>query len=167
VNEALFYSIIKALTNDYTDKTASFMFILCDLLQPLQAHFSETDLGRERASLLAYTLLSVIVPFTSSMTSNLLRCLEILFGIEIKKKRFYTVMASTTLPWLGLWQTVWRLIPSPATEGQLLIALDDFINPKAGKNIFGCETVFDHAASQSKQLSLGTKYCINRFEKWP
>jgi hypothetical protein len=75
------------------------MFILRDLLRPLQAHFSDTDLGRERASLLAYTLLAVIVPFTSSMTSNLLRSLVTLFGIDIKKKRFYTFMASSTLPW--------------------------------------------------------------------
>ncbi|WP_305908813.1 hypothetical protein Q9L42_008800 [Methylomarinum sp. Ch1-1] len=45
------------------------MFILRDLLRPLQAHFSETDLGRERASLFIYTLLAVIVPFTSSMSS--------------------------------------------------------------------------------------------------
>ena len=51
------------------------MFILRDLLCPLQAHFSDTGLGRERASLLVYTLLAVIVPFTSSMTSNLLRSL--------------------------------------------------------------------------------------------
>ena len=62
------------------------MFILRDLLRPLQVHFSDTDLGRERASLFAYTLLAVIVPFTSSMTSNLLRSLVTLFGIEIKKR---------------------------------------------------------------------------------
>ena len=128
------------------------MFILRDLLPPLQAHFSKTDLGQECASLFVYTLLSVIVPFTSSLTSNVLRCLEALFGIEIKKKRFYTFMASSTLPWQGLWETVWGLIPSPETDGRLLIALDDSINPKVGKNIFGCETVFDHAAkaNQSK-----------------
>ena len=128
------------------------MFILRDLLLPLQAHFSDTDLGRERASLFAYTLLSIIVPFTSSMTSNLLRCLETLFGIEINKKRFYTFMASSALPWQGLWQTVWGLIPSPETEGRILVALDDCINPKVGRNIFGCETIFDHAAkaNQSK-----------------
>src|SRR5450631_1771776 len=88
------------------------MFILRDLLRPLQAQFSDTDLGRERASLLAYTLLAVIVPFTSSMTSNLLRSLVALFGIEIKKKRFYTFMASSTLPWQKLWQIVWGLIPT-------------------------------------------------------
>ncbi len=37
------------------------MFILRDLLRPLQAHFSDTDLGRERSLLFAYTLLAVIV----------------------------------------------------------------------------------------------------------
>lgn len=126
------------------------MFILRDLLPPLQAHFSNTDLGRERASLFVYTLLSIIVPFTSSMSSNLLRCLETLFGIEIKKKRFYTFMASSTIPWQGLWQSVWGLIPSPETEGRLLVALDDSINPKVGKHIFGCETVFDHAAKANQ-----------------
>jgi len=47
------------------------MFILRDLLRPLQDYFSDTELGRERASLFAYTLLVVIVPFTSSMTSNI------------------------------------------------------------------------------------------------
>ena len=109
------------------------MFILRDLLRPLQAHFSDTDLGRERSALFAYTLLAVIVPFTSSMTSNLLRSLVTLFGIGIKKKRFYTFMASSTLPWQKLWQTVWGLIPSPETEGRLLVALDDCINPKIGK----------------------------------
>ncbi|WP_221900337.1 hypothetical protein [Bathymodiolus platifrons methanotrophic gill symbiont] len=30
--------------------------------------------------------LSIIVPFTSSMTSNLWRCLDTLFGFEIKNK---------------------------------------------------------------------------------
>lgn len=126
------------------------MFILRDILLPLQSHFSNTDLGRERASLLVYTLLSIIVPFTSSMTSNCYRCLETLFGIILKKKRFYTFMASSTLPWSGLWKTVWDLIPSPQTEGRIILALDDFINPKVGKNIFGCETIFDHAAKSNQ-----------------
>lgn len=126
------------------------MFILRDLLLPLQTHFSQSDLGRERASLFVYTLLSVIMPFTSSMTSNCLRCLETLFGFEIKKKRFYTFMASSSLPWRNIWSTVWSLIPSPETEGRLLVAVDDFINPKVGKNIFACETIFDHAAKANQ-----------------
>jgi hypothetical protein len=31
-----------------------------------------------------------------------------------------------------------------------LVALDDCINPKIGKNIFGCETIFDHAAKANQ-----------------
>jgi len=126
------------------------MFILRDILLPLQSHFSKTDLGQERASLFVYTLLAIIVPFTSSMTSNCWRGLEVLFGISIKKKRFYTFMASSALPWAGLWETVWGLIPSPQTEERILVALDDFINPKVGKAIFGCETIFDHAAKSNQ-----------------
>ena len=52
------------------------MLILRDLLPPLQDPFSDTELGRERASLFAYTLLVIIVPFTSStssMTSKILQ----------------------------------------------------------------------------------------------
>lgn len=126
------------------------MFILRDLLLPLQTHFSDTKLGKERASLFSYTLLAIIVPFTSSMSSNLWRGLGVLFGIDIKKKRFYTFMASSTLPWKSLWRSTWGLIHSPETDGRLLIALDDVIIPKVGKKIFACETVFDHAAKANQ-----------------
>jgi len=64
------------------------MFILRDLLAPLQAEFSDSDLGRERARWLVYTLLAAIVPFTSSRTSNLLRTLETLFSLRIGRRRF-------------------------------------------------------------------------------
>jgi hypothetical protein len=126
------------------------MFILRDLLLPLQTHFSDTKLGKERASLFVYTLLAIIVPFTSSMSSNLWRGLGVLFGIDIKKKRFYTFMASSTLPWKKLWRSTWGLIDSPETEGRLLLALDDSINTKVGKKIFGCEQIFDHAAKANQ-----------------
>nr|WP_230990675.1 hypothetical protein [Bathymodiolus platifrons methanotrophic gill symbiont] len=133
------------------------MFILRDILLPLQYHFSETTLGRERASLFVYTILSIIVPFTSSMTSNLWRCLDTLFGFEIKNKRFYTFMASPTLPWAGLWQTIWGLIPSPETDGRILVGLDDSIITKVGKKIFGCEAIFDHAAKSNQSKYHGHK----------
>jgi len=74
------------------------MFILRDLLLPLQTHFSDTKLGKERASLFVYRLLEIIVPFTSSMNSNLWCGLDALFGVDIKKKRFYTIIASSRLP---------------------------------------------------------------------
>lgn len=34
--------------------------------------------------------------------------------------------------------------------GRLLLALDDYINPKTGKKIFGCDKVFDHTAKQNQ-----------------
>ena len=61
-------------------------------------------------------------------------------------------MASPKIPWQRLWQRLWQMIPDPNTDGRLLLALDDYINPKTGKKIFGCANVFDHAAklNQSK-----------------
>jgi hypothetical protein len=128
------------------------MSILPSLLHPLQDEFSDTELGRERSTWFVYTLLSVILPFTSSVTSNLLRSIETLFGQSIKSQRFYSFMASPTLPWDRLWRVVWRLVPDPLTYGRLVLALDDCINPKTGKHIYGCAKIFDHAAkaNQSK-----------------
>jgi len=42
------------------------------------------------------------------------------------------------------------MIPEPETRGRLIVALDDYINPKTGKKIFGCAKVFDHAAKQNQ-----------------
>ena len=122
------------------------MFILRDLLRSLQTAFSNTDLGRERAHLFVFTLLAMIVPFTSLMTSNLLRSLQTLFGLDITRQRFYTFMASPCLPWLSLWHIIWSLIPDPLTDGRLLIALDDSVNNKCGRTIFGCGFFHDHTA---------------------
>ena len=37
------------------------------------------------------------------------------------------------------------------TDERLLLALDDYINPKTAiKKIFGCEKIFDHAAKQNQ-----------------
>jgi hypothetical protein len=122
------------------------MFILRDLIPQLQAEFSDSPLGRKRSIWFAYTLLAVVVPFTSSITSNLLRALRTLFGLELESQRFYAFMASPTLPWKRLWHRMWALIAQPTTQGRLLLALDDFINPKTGRRIFGCGSFFDHAA---------------------
>jgi len=126
------------------------MNILPDLLTPLQSCFSKTPLGKNRAQIFIYTLMSITIPFTSSMTSNLFRSLVTLFGFSLKKPLYYRFMASPTLPWEKLWSTVWRLIPSPVTDGYLILALDDCINTKVGKKIFACETVFDHAAKENQ-----------------
>jgi len=88
------------------------MFILRDLLTPLQEQFSTTQQGQKRKVWFVYTLLVIITPFTSSMTSNLLRALNTLFGMNIKSQRYYAFMATSTLPWRSLWKTIWGLIPS-------------------------------------------------------
>ena len=69
------------------------MFILKDLLTPLQEQFSKTKQGQERKIWFVYTLLAMVIPFTSSITSNLLRALQVLFGMDIKMQRYYAFMA--------------------------------------------------------------------------
>jgi len=128
------------------------VFILRNILNPLQDQFKHSRKGSERGTWFVYTLLAVITHFTSSRTSNLLRCLQTLFELPVCQRRFYTFMASPKLPWQRLWATLWSLIPEPTVNGRMLLALDDYINPKTGKKIFGCASFFDHAAkiNQSK-----------------
>lgn len=128
------------------------MFILRSILTPLQAKFSHSKLGQERANWFTQALLAAIAPFSSSMTANLLRTVQTLFGLNVTQRRFYTFMASPKLPWQQLWLSLWGMIPDPQTDGRLIIALDDFVNPKTGKKIFGCGNVFDHSSktNQSK-----------------
>jgi hypothetical protein len=126
------------------------MFILRDIFKPLQNEYSSTRLGIQRSRWFAYALLAFIVPFTSSISSNILRSLNTLFGISVNRRRFYAFMASNKLPWAKLWPRLWSMIPSPLTDGRLLVALDDFINPKTGKRIFGCSHIFDHAAKSNQ-----------------
>jgi hypothetical protein len=80
------------------------MFILRNILTPLQNEFSSTPLGRQRSRLFVYALLAFIVPFTSSISSNILRSLNTLFGLSVNRRQFYTFMASNKLPWIELWQ---------------------------------------------------------------
>jgi hypothetical protein len=95
--------------------------------------------------------MAIIIPFTSSKTSNLLRCLKTLFGFTIiNTKRYYTFMSSPKIPWTQLWTCLWKLIPDPLTDENLIVALDDYINPKTDKRIFGCYKFFDHAAKQNQ-----------------
>ena len=123
------------------------MFILRDLLQPLQACFPNNNSGKERGIWFVYTLLCVTIHFTSARTSNLLRAMETLFGFKIGTRRFYAFMDSPKLPWTQMWIKLWSaMLPSTEANERVLLAIDDFINPKTGKKIFGCASVFDHAA---------------------
>jgi hypothetical protein len=40
---------------------------------------------------------------------------------------------------------MWGQIPEAATKEQIIVALDDSINPKSGQKIFGCGHFHDHA----------------------
>jgi hypothetical protein len=127
------------------------MFILHDIFKKLKNEFPKSRKGQKRGVWFIYTIIAIIVPFSSSRTSNILRCLKTLFGFDsIREKKFYTFMASPKIPWKRLWPTLWKMIPQPLTNGKMLLALDDYINPKTGKEIFGCAKVFDHAAKQNQ-----------------
>ncbi len=135
------------------------MFILKDILSPLQEQFSNTKQGRKRKVWFAYTLLAVVIPFTSSITSNLLRALQTLVGLDIKSQRFYAFMASPTLPWRSLWKSMWGQISTPNTDERILVAVDDSINPKSGQKIFACGNFHDHA-TKCNQGSYPWSQCI-------
>ena len=127
------------------------MHILHSLLKELKEEFTWSQKARELGVWFVYTLLAIILPFASCKTSNLFRVLETLFGFTgINKKRYYTFMASPKIPWQSLWTRIWHMIPEPETNGRLLIAVDDFLNPKTGKKIFACSRFFDHAAKQNQ-----------------
>ena len=68
------------------------MFILRNILSPLQQEFKHRRKGDERGVWFVYTLLAVITHFTSSRTSNLLRCLQTLLELPLSRRRFYTFM---------------------------------------------------------------------------
>ncbi len=129
------------------------MFIMRDILPPLQQEFSNTPLGHVRRNWFVHVILACIIPFTNSMSSNLLRSLNHLFGMEeVKRRAFYVFMASHKLLWSTMWAKLCGMIPEPETDGRMLLALDDCTNLKVGKKIFACSHVFDHAAkaNQSK-----------------
>jgi len=122
------------------------MCILRNNLAPLQDEVKVSRKGLERAIRFIYTLLAVITHFTASRAYNLLRSLQTLFGFTLCPNRFYNFMEFPKFPWDCLWLTLCSLIPQPTVNGRLLLALDDYINPKTGKTIFACAPFFDHAA---------------------
>ena len=90
------------------------MIILHDILKKLKNEFAHSRKGSERGIWFVYTIIAIVVPFTSSKTSNILRCLNSLFGFSgLRRKRFYTFMASPKILWKRLWLTLWKLIPDP------------------------------------------------------
>lgn len=126
------------------------MASVADLLRPLSMVFPASRNGSERARWFVSTMLAIIMPFSTARTSNLLRALHWVFGESVSLRRYYTFMATPKLRWAELWSTVWMMIPSPYVDERLLVAIDDSINPKTGRKIFGCEWFFDHAAKANQ-----------------
>ena len=126
------------------------MPILPALAMQFQSLFPATDHGTERWRWFMLTLKAILVPITASRTSNLRRAIATLFGVEIAQSRYYTFMASVKLRWEAVWEVLWRAIPDPLTEGRLLLALDDSIDPKTGRKVFACQGTFDHAAKTNQ-----------------
>jgi len=126
------------------------MPILPALATQFQSLFPGSDSGQERWRWFMLTLQAILVPIAASRTSNLLRAIAALFGVEIAQSRYYTFMASVKLHWEPLWEALWGAIPDPLTEGRLLLGLDDSLCPKTGRKVFGCQTTFDHAAKTNQ-----------------
>ena len=126
------------------------MPILPALATQFQSLFPASDSGQERWRWFMLTLQAILVPITASRTSNLLRAIAALFGVEIAQSRYYTFMASVKLHWEPVWEVLWGAIPDPLTAGRLLFGLDDSTCPKTGRKVFGCQTTFDHAAKTNQ-----------------
>ena len=126
------------------------MPILPALATQFQSLFPATDHGQERWRWFMLTLQAILVPITASRTSSLRRTIATLFGVAIAQSRYYTFMASVKLAWGPVWEILWRAIPDPLTDGRLLLAVDDSINPKTGRKVFACQDTFDHAAKTNQ-----------------
>ena len=109
------------------------MPILPALANELKCLFPSTDKGQQRWRWFMLTLQAILVPITASRTSNLLRAITTLFGVQLGQSPYYAFMASVNLRWKEVWEVLWRAIPNPLTGGRLVIALDDSVNPKTGR----------------------------------
>ena len=73
------------------------MFILHDILEKLKKEFAHSRKGEERGTWFIYTLIAIIIPFTSSKTSNLFRSLKGLFGFTGIRKIYFHGIAQDPL----------------------------------------------------------------------
>ena len=123
------------------------MGTLQPLLNHLQALFKRST---QKGQLFSAVILAMIVPIGSGISSQIHRKLVQILGCSLNKTRFYRFMASKRFDWDKIWQATFKLIPLPLTGGRLIMALDDSTTPKSGKEIFGCEHFFDHAAKHNQ-----------------
>ena len=122
-----------------------------DTLHPLLVSLQEVfKRSHKKGKLFSGIILAMILPIGTAMSSHIHRKLEQVLYFSINKTRFYRFMSSKVFNWDSIWMKVFRLIPSPETNGRLIVALDDSMTPKSGKKIFGCENFFDHAAKHNQ-----------------
>ena len=119
------------------------MFILKSIIDPIQSEFQKPEY---RGKLFVAVLLAILMPAIGSRGSQILCIIRAIFGFKITSRSFYIMMALPKFPWVRIWQCLWRSIPTPMTDGRLLLAADDSVNPKTGKRIYGCDYHYDHAA---------------------
>ena len=131
------------LTKPTTTTKEPRMIILHDILGKLKNEFAHSRKGDERGIWFVYTIVAIIIPFTSSKTSNILRCLNTLFGFTgIRKKRFYTFMASPKIPWKPLWQSLWNMIPRSVYKWQIAVGAGRLYQSQDGKENFRMRQCF-------------------------
>jgi hypothetical protein len=123
------------------------MFILKSIVDTIQSEFQKSQ---QRGKLFIAILLAIMLPAVGSRSSQLFLIIRSVFYFKVTRRSFYIMMASPKLPWMRLWQCLWKLIPSPLTDGRLLLAADDSMNPKTGKHIHGCDYHYDHAAKANQ-----------------
>ena len=126
------------------------MSILSTLLDEFHAVFPRGVRGQLHGSCFLLTLKALLIPLAPARAASLRRVIAVVFGVTLSRSAYYRFMASARLPWTALWVRLWRGTPSPLTDGRLILGLDDSINPKTGRKIFGCQTTFDHAAKPNQ-----------------
>ena len=122
-----------------------------DTLHPLLVSLQEIfKRSHKKGNLFSNIILAMILPIGTAMSSHIHRKLEHVLYFSISKTRFYRFMSSKVFNWDNIWLKVFKLIPSPGTNGRFIVALDDSMTPKSGKKRFGCEKFFDHAAKHNQ-----------------
>lgn len=123
------------------------MDTLTPLLTSLQAFYSR---GQKKGRLFTCIILAFILPVLNGKGSNVYRKLLHLLHVVVSETRFYRFMAGRCFRWQQLHKAIYNQIPEPLEDGRILAVIDDTINPKSGRKIFGCEHRFDHAAKKNQ-----------------
>lgn len=122
-----------------------------DTLQPLLTHLQAFfKRSRQKGQLFSAVILAMILPIGSGISSQIYRKIVQILDYPLSKTRFYRFTAGKCFNWDRIWKFVFKLISSTLTHNRLIVAVDDSTTPKSGKEIFGCEHFFDHAAKHNQ-----------------